>query len=203
MADVKATRMELLNTKKKLKLANKGHKLLKQKTDVLVLEFFNTLREIKKLRIEIGTKLYQAEEALIRAQSIEGEANIDSIIDSSCKEFDVEFENRTLMGVRFPEIKSIRSSSEHFGYHGQSLELDQATALYRKLLPHLLELAKKQLMLKKLGEEIKKTKRRVNSLEFLMIPNIKKTKKIISLKLEELERESFTRLKNIKKKQQS
>ena len=107
------------------------------------------------------------------------------------------------MGVKMPEIKDVKVDHGWYGYFESSAELDNAVATYRDLMPNLLKLAEKQLALKKLADEISKTKRKVNSLEYIIIPRFEKLIKAIGFKLEERERESFTRLKKIKAKQQA
>lgn len=198
MPTIKPTRMELLKLRRKLKLAEKGHKLLKQKNDVLILEFFDTLKVIKQIRKEISDKLTKAQSSLINAIAIEGEPSIERISSSLSAGTSLEILKKSIMGVEFPEIKDISVKHHEYGYYGQSVELDNAILQYKDLLPTLLKLSEKQLVLKYLAEEIKKTKRRVNSLEYLIMPSMESTKKLITFKLEELERESFTRLKKIK-----
>jgi len=199
MPTIKPTRMELLLTRKKLKLASKGHKLLKQKRDVLVLEFFQVLKEIKQKRKEIASKLISAQGSLHNAQAIEGELNIERIALGMSSGASVEVSSRSIMGVEIPIIKNINVEHHWHGYFDQTVELDNAIKQYRDIFPELIKLMEKQLTLKHLAEEIKKTKRRVNSLEYLTMPRLENTKKIITFKLEELERENFSRLKKIKK----
>ncbi|MBW2981221.1 V-type ATP synthase subunit D [Candidatus Woesearchaeota archaeon] len=199
MATIKPTRMELLLLRKKLKLAGKGHDLLKRKQDVLVLEFFNVLKEIKGLRARIAGNMIKAQNSLYNAQAIEGELNIERTALGLSSGASIELASKSIMGVEIPVIKNIEVQHEWHGYFGQTIELDNAVKQYRDIFPELIRLMEKQLVLKHLAEETKKTKRRVNSLEYLTIPRLEKTKKIISFKLEELERENFSRLKKIKK----
>ena len=199
MATIKPTRMELLLTRKKLKLAAKGHDLLKRKQDVLVLEFFNVLKEIKELRHKIAGNMIKAQGSLYNAQAIEGELNIERAALGLSSGATIELDTKSIMGVEIPVIKKIDVQNEWPGYFGQTIELDNAVKQYRDIFPELIKLMEKQLVLKHIAEETKKTKRRVNSLEYLTIPRLEKTKKIIAFKLEELERENFSRLKKIKK----
>jgi V/A-type H+/Na+-transporting ATPase subunit D len=200
MATIKPTRMELLKLKKKLKLAKKGHKLLKQKRDVLVMEFFQILKEIKALRGEISDPIMKAQGSLYNAQAIEGELNIERAAVGLSAGVNIEIKEKTIMGVEVPEIGEIKVENQWHGYFNETVVLDDAVVKYREIFPQLIKLAEKQLVLKHLAEEIKKTKRRVNSLEYLTIPRMENVKKVISFKLEELERENFARLKTIKKK---
>ncbi|MBW2983943.1 V-type ATP synthase subunit D [Candidatus Woesearchaeota archaeon] len=196
---IKPTRMGLLLTRKKLKIAKKGHKLLKQKRDVLILEFFQVLKEIKQLRKQISGNLIKAQGSLYNAQAIEGELNIERTALGLSSGAAIDLSSRSIMGVEVPVIRNIEVEHQWHGYFGQTVELDNAVKQFRDIFPELIRLMEKQLMLKHLAEEIKKTKRRVNSLEYLTIPGLEDIKKIITFKLEELERENFSRLKKIKK----
>ncbi|MBU0628237.1 MAG: V-type ATP synthase subunit D [Nanoarchaeota archaeon] len=191
--------MGLLLARRKLKIAVKGHSLLKQKRDVLVLEFFKILREIKKLRGEISNGLVDAQKSLYNAQAIEGEVNIERTAFGLSSGASVELGFRSIMGLEVPLIKEIKTDNQWYGYFGQTVELDNATKQYRDIFPSLVRLMEKQLVLKHMAEEIKKTKRRVNSLEYLTIPRLERTQKNIAFKLEEIERDNFSRLKKIKK----
>ncbi len=197
---VKPTRMGLLLTKRKLKLASKGHKLLKEKRDALIMEFFATLKEIKKLRSEVQDDIVKAQSALYKAQALQGEVDIERFSSAISAGTNVSFSKKSIMGVELPIITDITVKGEWYGYFESSVELDSAILLYRKLFPRLMRLSEKQLALKRFAEEIKKTKRKVNSLEYIIIPKLEKVKSMITLKLEELERENFTRLKKIKAK---
>ena len=198
--DVKPTRMELLVTRRKLKIASKGHRLLKQKMDVMVLEFFNILKEVKKIRIDVATKLEQAKFSLNIAQGIEGEPAIERLSSSLSSGAEITFSEKNIMGIKLPIIDNINVQHEGYGLCSYSIELDDTILKYQELLPLVLKLVEKQLALNKLGEEIKKTKRRVNSLEYLTIPFLEDIKKLITFKLEEMERENIGRLKKIKSK---
>lgn len=198
MSKVKITRMELLKTKKREKLAEKGHSLLKKKRDALVMQFFSMLKEIVQLRKKIGLQLMEAQKSLQLAQAIQGQQEIERIALSAGEGIKLEMETKNVMSVKIPVIKEISASYDWYSIHDSSIELEEAVTRFRELLPELLKLFSKQLALNRLAEEITKTKRKVNSLEYIMIPQLKKTKKMITVKLEELERENFTRLKKIK-----
>ena len=107
MATIKPTRMELLLARKKLKLAEKGHKLLKQKRDVLVLEFFQVLKDIKTLRGQISGNLISAQGSLYNAQAIEGELNIERAALGLSSGAEIDISSRSIMGVEVPVIKNI------------------------------------------------------------------------------------------------
>jgi len=193
--------MELLKIKKKLKLAEKGHKLLKEKRDALVMEFFKVLRGIKDVRQELADKMMVAQAALYKAQAMQGQPDVERFALGVKSGSNVNFRSRNVMGVRLPEVKDVRVDNQWFGYFESTVALDNAIVKFRESVPTLMRLAEKQLALRRLGEEISKTKRKVNSLEYLIMPRFEKAKQMISFKLEELERENFTRLKKIKAKQ--
>ena len=203
MGDIKATRMALLQTKKKLKLAAKGHKLLKEKRDALVMGFFNSLKEVKELRKQIGSSLSLAQRSLHRAQAIQGEIDVERFAAGAASGVEVDFSTKKIMSVQVPEVGDIKTDPQWYGYFESTVELDSAVTKYRELLPVLVKLSAKQLGLQKLAEEIKKTKRKVNSLEYILIPRMEREKKLIQFKLEEQERENFSRLKIIKAKTQA
>lgn len=199
---VKPTRMELLRTKKKLKLAKKGHKLLKEKRDTLVMEFFNTLKDIKKIREGLGEELMEAEHMLFLAETHRGIQDIERVAFGLSGTTQIDFKSKNIMGVRVPELDNITINPEWYSLISSSTYLEAAISDYRELTPRLLKLAELQLKLNLLAEEIKTTKRRVNSLEYITIPSFEYVKKEIAFKLEERERENFTRLKKIKSKAQ-
>ncbi|MCF7861644.1 V-type ATP synthase subunit D [Candidatus Woesearchaeota archaeon] len=197
---VKPTRMGLLLTKKKLKLASKGYKLLKEKRDALVMEFFKVLKEIKALRKDVAQNVSDAQKSLFRAQAAQGVASIDRLTFGLSQEAHIEVKQRSIMGVKVPDIKKVETSSEWFTALDSSPELDSSVVKYREAFPSLIRLVEKQLVLQRLADEIQKTKRKVNSLEYLIIPSLEGIKSMINFKLEEREREDFTRLKKIKEK---
>jgi V/A-type H+-transporting ATPase subunit D len=200
MPQVKATRMALLNARKRIKLAQRGYKLLKEKRDALVMEFFGTLKEIKKMRTEIGSQLAEAQDSLFRAQALQGEMDVERFSLGISKHPEITLTKKSVMAVEIPEIGDVKVSPQWYGYLGSTTELDTAVVKYRELLPVLLKLSVKQLALQRLADDIKKTKRKVNSLEYIILPRIEQEKKLIQFKLEELERENFTRLKKIKER---
>ena len=200
MSSFKATRMQLLIIKRKIKLAKKGHKLLKEKRDALIMEFFSTLKEIKVLRKEIGNSLNEALKVLRTAQAVQGIPDVERLALGVSPSLELEFDSKSIMGIEMPLISKVESKHEWPGFVESSVELDDAMVKFREILHPLLKLSAKQLAFKRLGEEIKKTKRRVNSLEYIIIPRLEGACDMIEFKLEELERENFTRLKMIKAK---
>ena len=200
MSNLKATRMQLLIIKRKIKLAKKGYKLLKEKRDALIMEFFSILREIKELRHEIGDKLQHSLRALRKAQAVQGITDVERFALGVSPDLKVEFGSKRIMGQEMPFVSEVENKQQWHGFIESSVELDNAMVRFRAFLPALIKLSAKQLAFQNLAEEIKKTKRRVNSLEYIIIPRLEGAGDLISFKLEELERENFTRLKIVKAK---
>lgn len=192
--------MELIRTKRRIVLAKKGHKLLKQKRDVLVMEFFSLLKEIKVIRQRLADTLGNAQTSLARAIAMEGMVTVQRLALGMTDKLDISFTRARMMGVEVSRLENLNPSYQWPGYLGHSVELTNAIVLYRNVFSDFVHLAEKQHALNKLGEEIQRTKRRVNALEFIRMPFLAKAKKQIAFRLEELERENFSRLKQLKKK---
>ncbi|VVB99565.1 V-type ATP synthase subunit D [uncultured archaeon] len=200
--DVKTTRLELIETRNKIRLAENGHKLLKQKRDVLVLEFFKILKEAKDQRKELNGRMQNAFNALAVAQAHHGVLEVESIAMSVKRAPLIDVKPKNVMGVHIPAIKgeyvSKTLSQRGYSIAGSSAKIDEAAEGFEKALEIILKLAETENALKRLIKEIEKTKRRVNALDYVMIPNLKSTAKYIIMRLEEMERESFISLKTIK-----
>ena len=198
------TRMELLKTKARIKLARKGHKLLKQKRDALILEFFKILGKARDLRGELNGKMKAAYKSLSLAQAYHTTFELEGIAAGMEKELDLEVKVRNVMGVRIPEISS-RFEQRPFlerGYSiiGTSASIDEVVEKFEDSLKIVITLAETETAIKRLIKEIEKTKRRVNALEYVILPRLDKQRGDISFRLEEMERDAFVSLKVIKRK---
>ncbi len=207
MDNVRPTRMELLNTKQRLIMAEKGHKLLKQKRDALVLEFFNTVKKAKDLREQVNVQVVDAHKKLAIARSIHGDLFVESSALSTLPAPDVRVETKNIMGVRIPLISSIsvkRNLLERgYSVHGSSARFDDAVESFEKALNLIVQLAETETALRRLLSEIEKTNRRVNALEFNIQPGLKDTIRHIQDHLNRLESERFFALKLTKKRLQA
>ncbi len=202
MIGVALTRMELQRLKKRLKLAKKGHKLLKEKRDILIMEFFNILEKARNLREETERKVQEAFKSLILSEAYHGVSFIERISQEVGKLEKISVAYKNIMGVKVPSFKleDTRRNLLERGYeiYSTSLTVDDTTRKFEEALRYVIKLAEIEKSLFLLAEEIKKTKRRVNILEKRVIPNLELMIKFIQMKLDEMERENFMRLKRIK-----
>lgn len=205
--NVRPTRMELLNAKQRLVIAQKGHHLLKQKRDALVLEFFNTVKKAKDLRSKVNAQVVDAHKKLAVARSIHGDLFVEAASLAAHAAPDVRVETKNIMGVRIPIISSIsvhRTLLERgYSVHGSSAFFDDAVEAFENSLNSIVQLAETETALKRLLSEIEKTNRRVNALEYNIQPRLKQTIKEILDHLNRLESERFFALKLTKKRLQA
>ncbi|MEM1513091.1 MAG: V-type ATP synthase subunit D [Candidatus Jordarchaeales archaeon] len=197
---VHPTRMELLALKRRIVLAEKGHDLLKEKRDALVMHFFDILEDAGRLRRELNNALKEAFEALILAKMVMGPLKVEEAAMGAESLYEVEVSLQNIMGVKVPllNIKEGKVKMPPYGFADTSAILDEATKKFREALKLAIQLAEVETAVKKLAEEIDKTKRRVNALKYIIIPKLENTIRYISLHLEEREREDLFRLKRVK-----
>jgi len=204
MAQVKPTRSELINLKKKIKLAQMGHDLLKRKKDGLVREFFKILEQVKKQRQFLVQNYRASVSRLEIARALEGTSSIESLSFALKDEPDVLIQGRSIMGVKVPKIDTtfIRRPLLERGYGiiGTSSYSDELVEAWEGVLEMIVKSVEVETALKRILFEIEKTKRRVSALEYIVIPNMESAAAFIRLRLEEMERENLFRLKRIKKK---
>jgi V/A-type H+-transporting ATPase subunit D len=200
--DIKPTRSELIELKKKIKLAEGGHKLLKMKRDGLILEFFELLNKAKDVRSELDAAYAAANEKIGLAKAVEGTISIKSTAFALKDIPNIELESKNVMGVVVPKIESsqIRKNlcKRGYGIIGTSSCLDEAVEAHETLVEKIIIAAEIETAMKKLLDDIEQTKRRVNALEFRVIPELTGAERFIELRLEEMERENTFRLKRIK-----
>lgn len=198
---VSPTRMDLLETRKKLVLAEKGHKLLEEKRDALVEKFFDIIDKRNQLSKELDEEFKGAFLSLIQAQMILGEKKVEeaSFLNEDIGE--ISFETDNIMGVKIPKMNTDEIKTDlkpAYGFFETCSKLDDSKKSFSRLLIKLIELADLEAGIKSLTVEIEKTKRRVNVLENNLIPKLHATRKYIEMQLEEREREDFFRRKRIK-----
>lgn len=199
---INPTRMELLSLKNRTKLAVKGHGLLKEKRDALIKEFFDILDRVKGVREAAERSLKEANEALLEAQIAMGDLTVRKASLSVKESIDVDIKSRSVMGVSVPvtNVKMEERSIIDRGYSfsDTTIQLDEAAKKFEESIKFLIELGEVEKTIFLLAEEIEATKRRVNALEHIMIPRFENTEKYIDMRLQEMERENFVRLKMIR-----
>ncbi len=200
---ISPTRMELLRMNRRAKLAEKGHDLLREKRDALISEFLDVVCEVREARMNAESKLKEAFEALIIAQALLGVEQVRQLSLMTPQEISLEFSSRSIMGVQVPtlDLKSglVRTvTGRGYGLVDSDAAVDNCARNFEEALELIIKLAEQEEAVKNLAGEVEKTKRRVNALEYIMIPRLKATRKYIRMRLEEMERENFVRLKKIK-----
>ncbi len=196
------TRMELLKLRKRAALAQRGHDLLKEKMDALVMEFFEVLRRIRGAKEEALQQLSTANRSLSVCFAIMGTIETSQASREVRRELQVEVSTRNVMGVAVPSLEVEKTERDALarGYslHTTSSAIDDTSKEFEKALGFLIKLAELEESARSLAKELERTKRRVNALEHIVIPRLEETTKFIAMKLEERERENFSRLKRIK-----
>jgi len=202
LRDVKPTRSELINLKRKIKLSERGYNILKMKRDGLILEFFKVLGEAKNSRGDLMERYGRANEMIALLNTVEGAISIKSAAFSVKEKPTIELASKNIMGVVVPQIHAskVRKSLTERGYGllGTSPVLDETATAYEELVESIIRSAEIETTMKRLLDEIESTKRRVNALEFKVIPELKEARDFIKMRLDEMEREELFRLKKIK-----
>jgi len=198
---VNPTRMELLEIRKKVILAEKGHKLLEEKRDALVEKFFTVIEKRNAFKKQVDAGFQDAFLSLIQAQMLLGEQQVDDLSQITADIGEISFEADNIMGVKIAKINTsqLRQPGQpSYGFSETCASLDDAYQKFNILLRLVISLAEVEENIQSLSVEIEKTKRRVNVLENSLIPKLYATIKYIEMQLDEREREDFFRRKRIK-----
>lgn len=195
--------MELTNLKRKLVTARRGHKLLKDKRDELMRRFLDLVRENKKLRIEVEEGIKQANAAMSVARCVMSDKALDVALMLPTQEMSLDVGEKNVMSVMIPVFDvRFKTADENgiysYGFAETSGDLDTAVKALSDIMPKMIRLAEIEKSCRLMADEIEKTRRRVNALEHVMIPQYEETIKYISMKLDENERSTTTRLMKVK-----
>lgn len=191
--------MELTKTKKRLKTAERGHKLLKDKQDEMARQFMIYIRRNRELRMEIERMLSNAMGKMALAEAQMGSTALEEALFVSASGNEPEFSKGNIMSVEVPHISDYDAKSGiSYGFAFTSEKLDDAVLAMGTLMPKLYELAAVEKTCDMLADEMERTRRRVNALEHVMIPEMKAAIKYITMKLEDNERGNLTRLMKVK-----
>ena len=201
--NVNPTRMELSNLKGKLTTATRGHKLLKDKRDELMREFIELVRQNKQLRREVEAEIAEANAHMQVARSIMSDEALNTALMLPIQEMSLNISEKNVMSVKIPvfetKLKSADASDIYsYGFAFTSSDLDDAVKSLADILPDMLKLAETEKACQLMAAEIEKTRRRVNALEHVIIPQAQANIKYITMKLDENERSTQIRLMKVK-----
>lgn len=201
--NVNPTRMELTNLKRKLVTAMRGHKLLKDKRDELMRRFLELVRENKALRAEVEAAIEDSNRHIAVARSVMQGPALDTALMLPKQEISLEIDEQNVMSVMIPKYKTKLRSPDtsdmfSYGYVYTSGELDSSVKSLSAVFEKMLRLAEVEKSCQLMAAEIEKTRRRVNALEHVMIPQYQETIKYITMKLDENDRSTTTRLMKVK-----
>jgi V/A-type H+-transporting ATPase subunit D len=203
MEQVNPTRMELIKKNAQIKLAEQGKDLLREKMDVLIREFFHIMESVSKSRDELEIVADTAQRSLLTALAVDDPVTLKSASFATRRGLSLDIKGKNIMGIAVPVIEKKRVSKSVLerGYSiiGVSGRIDEAAEKFEMELDLIIELSETETSLKRLGGEIQITRRRVNALEQIMIPELKKQAKYIKNAIDEREREDLFRLKKVKK----
>ena len=200
--NVNPTRMALSNLKGRLVTAKRGYKLLKDKQDELMRRFIEMIRKNKKLRVEVEKELSNSFKSFLLASAVMSPEFLEQAVAFPKEQVSVAIEKPNVMSVNIPKMEFNRTESNGaifpYGYAQTSSELDDAILELHSVMDMLLELAEVEKACQLMADEIEKTRRRVNALEYRTIPDLEETIKFIRMKLDENERATITRLMKVK-----
>jgi V/A-type H+-transporting ATPase subunit D len=204
--DVKPTRKELMRIEERIELSERGHDTLEKKRDGLIMEFMDILDQAQDVRGNVEANYEDAQKKINMARAMEGDVAVRGAAAALKEHPETTTESHNIMGVVVPQIESskVKKSLDERGYGvvGTSARIDEAAEAYEELLDSIILAAEVETAMKKMLDEIEKTKRRVNALEFTLLPELRTNEEYIEQKLEEQEREEIFRMKKIKAKKE-
>jgi len=204
--DVKPTRKNLMAIEDRIELSERGHDTLEQKRDGLIMEFMDILDQAQDVREDLNANYETAQRKLDMARAMEGDVAVRGAAAALHDHPEITTQSKNIMGVVVPQIESskVKKSLDERGYGllGSSARIDEAADAYEELLETIILAAEVETAMKKMLTEIETTKRRVNALEFKLLPDLYENQEYIEQKLEEQEREEIFRMKKIKAKKE-
>jgi V/A-type H+-transporting ATPase subunit D len=205
--DVKPTRKNLMQIEDRIELSERGHDTLEKKRDGLIMEFMDILDQAQDVRSDLEAAYEDAQRAIDMARAMEGDVAVRGAAAALKEHPELTTQSKNIMGVVVPQIEStkVRKDLDERGYGvlGTSARIDEAADAYEELLAQVILAAEVETAMKKMLEEIETTKRRVNALEFKLLPELRDNQEYIEQKLEEQEREEIFRMKKIKAKKEA
>ncbi len=200
-ADIRPTRLEYLRAKKRIKIAQKGLKLLKLKRQALILEFFNISKSSAKLRGELNSELIKGYQSIRMAEMLDGEMRLENEAMKIPQLKKLLIIPKNVMGVKIPRLEGGTREQTLTEYLLEiPVSISEAMKAFQEVHKIVLDVAEKETTLRKLLNEIEKTKRKANAIENVFIPRLEEAVKFIIFRLGEIERETFAMLKTVKRK---
>src|SRR6056297_3529705 len=200
--DVKPTRKNLMQIEDRIELSERGHDTLEKKRDGLIMEFMDILDQAQDVREDLDDSYDRAQDAINMARAMEGDVAVRGAAAALKEHPELTTESKNIMGVVVPQIESskVKKGLDERGYGvlGTSARIDEAAEAYEELLESIILAAEVETAMKKMLKEIETTKRRVNALEFKLLPELRENQEYI-----EQEREEIFRLKKIKAKKEA
>ncbi|MFC7132552.1 MULTISPECIES: V-type ATP synthase subunit D [Salinibaculum] len=204
--DVKPTRKNLMQIEDRIELSERGHDTLEKKRDGLIMEFMDILDQAQDVREGLDDSYERAQRAIDMARAMDGDVAVRGAAAALKEHPELTTQSKNIMGVVVPQIESskVKKNLDERGYGvlGTSARIDEAADAYEELLENIILAAEVETAMKKMLEEIETTKRRVNALEFKLLPELRENQEYIEQKLEEQEREEIFRMKKIKAKKE-
>ncbi|GAA0223273.1 V-type ATP synthase subunit D [Haladaptatus pallidirubidus] len=204
--DVKPTRKNLMAIEDRIDLSERGHDTLEKKRDGLIMEFMDILDQAQDVRSGLDEDYQRAQQTINMARAMEGDVAVRGAAAALQEHPEITTESKNIMGVVVPQIESskVKKSLDERGYGvlGTSARIDETADAYEELLESIILAAEVETAMKKMLTEIETTKRRVNALEFKLLPELREAQDYIEQKLEEQEREEIFRMKKIKAKKE-
>lgn len=197
--NVNPTRMELLHLKKRIGIAKRGHKLLKDKQDELMRRFLELIKDVKDLRVRVEKSLQEIFKKFVFLSSIMSDESLEEALAVPSKVVNLKISKSHVMNLQVPQYEAeVHGDITCYGYSETSGDLDIALNELDKILKDMIDLAQKEKTIELLADEIIRTRRRVNALEYILIPNLEETIKYITMRLSEMERSNIARLMKLK-----
>jgi len=204
--DVKPTRKNLMAIEDRIELSERGHDTLEKKRDGLIMEFMDILDQARDVRSDLEETYDEAQRRIDMARAMEGDVAVRGAAAALKEHPEITTQSKNIMGVVVPQIESskVRKTLDQRGYGvmGTTSRIDEVAEAYEELLEQIILAAEVETAMKELLDEIETTKRRVNALEFKLLPDLYENKEYIEQKLEEQEREEIFRMKKIKDKKE-
>ncbi len=200
-AMISPTRMNLITTKRRRTLAKKGYNVLKRKREVLVMEFLKLLKQSRQDRSRMNKTIQNAYRSVTMASAYVGDFELQSAAMHVPEAERIEIGLKGIMGVRIPDVAREREIGKlSYNLISTSIAVDDINESFNTALETIVDVAQRELGLKRLAIEIEKVKRRVNALDYKVMPELTRRSRYISMRLEEMDRDSFSALKHVKRR---